>query len=372
MKLVFASDSFKGTISSGRAAELLEQAAHQYFPDAEGVKLELADGGEGTAEAIVKGRGGQMMDVMVSGPLGKPVGACYGAITADTAVFDMASASGLTLIDKQQRDLLQASSYGSGELLEAVLHAGYKNIYIGIGGSATNDGGLGFIRALGGRFIDESGNELAGQGRDLEKISLIDIHDLDPLVDQADITVLCDVTNPLTGADGATWTYGPQKGGSYEVLARLEAGMDNYRKVIIRQFGLDLNEVPGAGAAGGLGGALAAFTRARMRRGIETVLDILNFDEQIRNADLIITGEGRLDHTSVNGKAVQGVCRRAKAQGIPVIALVGDAKGGYESLLENGLNRLETTIDREKGLAYSLEHAEELYYRKACEIFSSL
>jgi len=369
MKLLFASDSFKGTISSDQTIELLTKAAHEVFGECETGGVPVADGGEGTTEAVVKARKGEMVYVDVHGPLMETEHGFYGKLSDTEAVLEMAAASGLPMVPMEKRNPLHTTTYGTGELLKAALDAGYTEIAIAIGGSATNDGGMGFARALGIRFLDEDGNVLEGKGSDLGKVKHIDMTGLDPAVKKAHFTVMCDVTNPLCGPDGATYTFGKQKGGTPEILDELEKGMHNYRDVIIKEFGINPDEIKGSGAAGGLGTALKVFLGAEMKSGIETVLDLIDFDQRLRDVDLVVTGEGRTDWQSCFGKVMQGVGDRSKRNGVPVIALCGGLGKDYEKIYDHGIDSIMTTVDGPMTLKDALDNAEELYYKGAVRMF---
>ena len=369
MKLLFASDSFKGTVTSEQTVELLTKAAHEVFGPCETVGVPVADGGEGTTDAVVLARKGQKVYTRVHGPLMEEVSAYFGRLSGTEAVLEMAQASGLPMVPEELRNPLNTTTYGTGELVKAALDAGYTDISIAIGGSATNDGGMGFASALGVRFLDSEGNVLEGKGSELEKVAHIDISGLDEKVRNAHFTVMCDVTNPLCGKDGATYTFGKQKGGTPEILDRLEKGMCNYRDVIIREFGINPDDTPGTGAAGGLGAALKIFLNAEMKSGIETVLDLIDFDRLLENVDLVVTGEGRTDWQSCFGKVMQGVGDRAKRHSIPVTALCGGLGKGYEQIYEHGIDSIMTTVDGPMALSEALENAEELYYKGAVRMF---
>ncbi|MBQ8985743.1 MAG: glycerate kinase [Lachnospiraceae bacterium] len=369
MKLVFASDSFKGTVSSEQTVELLTKAAHEVFGPCETVGVPVADGGEGTTDAVILARKGKKVFVTVHGPLMEEVSAYYGKLSEKEAVLEMAQASGLPLVPEELRNPLNTTTYGTGELIMAALDAGFTDISIAIGGSATNDGGMGFASALGIRFMDANGNVLEGKGSELEKVAHIDVSGLNEKAKKAHFTVMCDVTNPLCGKDGATYTFGKQKGGTPEILDRLEKGMCNYRDVIIKEFGVNPDDTPGTGAAGGLGAALKIFLQAEMKSGIETVLDLINFDKLITGADLIVTGEGRTDWQSCFGKVMQGVGDRAKKYDIPVTALCGGLGKGYDQIYEHGIDSIMTTVDGPMPLSEALDRAEELYYKGAVRMF---
>ena len=372
MKLVFASDSFKGTLSSERITELLTKASREVLGECTVVPVVLADGGEGTLDALLNVRKGKKTAVSVHDPLMREITACYGAFGDDMAVVEMAQATGLTLLSSKERDPLRASSYGTGELICAALKDGYRDITVAIGGSATNDGGMGAAAALGIRFTDSEGKLLEGRGCDLKKVCDIDTDGMLPELKGANIRVMCDVKNPLCGADGATYTYGPQKGASPEMLKELEEGMRTYRRVLIRKTGTDPDTIEGAGAAGGIGAALKILFSATLVSGIETVLDLGGFDGLIKDADCIITGEGRVDAQSSSGKALQGVGERALRAGIPCIALCGSTAEGYEKILEHGITKIVTLAGDGISAEYAMEHSQEVYYQRALEIFRSL
>lgn len=372
MKFLFASDSFKGTLSSRRTAELLTRAAREIFPDCECRCLEVADGGEGTTEAVLSAAGGRRMEAMVCGPLWERRKACYAALDGRRAVMEMAAASGLPLVPAELRDPRNTTSYGTGELIRDALDKGFRDLSIAIGGSATNDGGIGCMRALGVRFLDGDGNELSGCGGDLIKIRSIDRSGLDPRLRDTHVTVMCDVTNPLCGENGATRTFGKQKGGTPEILDELEAGMENYRELLRREFGIDMDEEPGAGAAGGLGAALLSFLRAELRSGIETVLDLIEFDKKLEGVSLVVTGEGRADWQSAFGKVMQGVGRRCLRQGVPAVAIVGSMGDGAEQIFDYGIESMITTVNGVMPLEEALERAEELYLGAARRLFRML
>ena len=372
MKLLFASDSFKGTLSSDQTIELLTKAAEEVFGSCETSGVPVADGGEGTTDAVVKARSGEIITVPVHGPLMEMEQGFYGRLSDTEAILEMAAASGLPMVPEEKRNPLNTTTYGTGELLKAALDAGYTDIAIAIGGSATNDGGMGFASALGIRFLDQEGNVLEGRGEDLEKVAHIDMSGLDPAVQKAHFTVMCDVTNPLCGPDGATYTFGKQKGGTPEILDRLEKGMQNYRDVIIREFGINPDEIQGSGAAGGLGTALKVFLHAEMKSGIETVLDLIDFDARLEGVDLVVTGEGRTDWQSCFGKVMQGVGDRSAKHQVPVAALCGGLGPNYEKIYAHGISSIMTTVDGPMPLKEALDNASELYYKGAIRMFRFL
>lgn len=372
MKFLFASDSFKGTLSSEKTAELLTKAAMQVFSQCECTGVPVADGGEGTMDAVLLATGGGKIPASVHDPLMRSKQAFYGKIDENRAMIEMAAASGLPLLAEAEQNPAKTTSYGTGELIVAALKAGCRDITVAIGGSATNDGGMGCMASLGVQFLDKDGQELAGIGENLEKVVRVDTTNLLPEARQASFTVICDVSNPLCGAQGATYTYGPQKGGTPELLDKLEDGMCNYRDVIKKEFKVDLDTVKGAGAAGGLGGALAVFLHAEMKPGVETVLDLVEFDSCLKESSYVITGEGRLDGQSCFGKVVQGVGLRCKKHGIPAIALVGSTGEGAEQILQYGITAIVKTAPEDMPLTEALDRAEELYFDAAVRMFSKI
>lgn len=372
MRFLFASDSFKGTLSSRQTAELLVQAAQEIFPGCECESVEVADGGEGTTDAVVAATGGRRVEVSAHGPLWEERTAFYGKLDEKRAVMEMASASGLPLVPEEQRNPWETTSYGTGEMIRDALDRGLRDISIAIGGSATNDGGMGCARALGVRFLDKTGKELSGCGKDLARVHRIDMSGLDTRVRECVFTVMCDVTNPLCGEQGATYTFGKQKGGTPEILKELEAGMQNYREILKQQFGVDMDTVAGAGAAGGLGAALMVFLDGSLKSGIETVLDLVGFDERLEGVSLVVTGEGAADWQSVYGKVMQGVGVRCKAKGIPAAAIVGSIGTGAEDIFDYGIDSIITTVNRPMPLSEALDRAGELYLSAARRLFRML
>ena len=369
MKLLFASDYFKGTLSSVKTICLLTKAAKEVFGECECIGIPVADGGEGTADAVIHVMKGEKIRIQVHGPLMETVEASYGKIDERRAILEMAEASGLPMVPEAFRDPRNTSTYGTGELLMDAMERGFTDISIAIGGSATNDGGMGCMRALGVRFLDCDGNELEGRGSDLIRLAHIDCSGMSKRIHDTKFTVMCDVNNLLCGKDGATYTFGKQKGGTPDVLDELERGMQNYRDVIIREFQVDPDEIQGAGAAGGLGAALMVFLQATLKSGIETVLDLIGFDDMLNNVTLVVTGEGRADWQSCFGKVMQGVGKRCRKYGIPVVALVGAMGEGAEQLYDFGITSMMTTVNSVMELEEALGRAEELYYCGAVRMF---
>ena len=322
-KVVVASDSFKGCLTSIQVADAVEKGIHVHWPDCQVMKLAVADGGEGTIEALLTTMGGRNVKVKVQDPLGRPIEAEYAILKDGTAVIEMSKASGLTLLHLSERNPLHTSTYGTGQLIADALHKGCRKFLIGIGGSATNDAGTGMLEALGYRFLDAEGNVLKGVGRSLEAIMTIDTSAAIPDLKSAEFIVACDVDSPFHGLKGAAHVYAPQKGASPEMVDFLDNGLKHFADIIKGTTGKDISDMPGAGAAGGLGGAFKAFLNAELRKGADMVLDAIGFDEIIKDADLVITGEGKIDSQTLNGKLPSAVAQRASARNIPVMAICG-------------------------------------------------
>ena len=372
MKFLFASDSFKGSLTSAQTIRLLTKAAKEIFPDCECCGIPVADGGEGTVDAIVSATEGRLRQAEAHDPLMQPVKATYGVIDGSKAIIEMSAASGLTLVPEQKRNPLLTTTYGTGELILDALEQGCRDITVAIGGSATNDGGIGCMKALGVKFISSDGRELSGTGGDLASVSMIDTSGLDRRIKDCQFTVMCDVKNPLCGENGATYTFARQKGASSEEIAQLEAGMTRYRDLLRFLYGIDCDSIEGAGAAGGLGAALKVFLNADMRSGIETVLQLIHFDEKLRDADLVITGEGCTDSQSVCGKVMQGVGMHAGKYGIPCIGLSGSLGDGAEKILDCGVSSLHCIVNSPMTLSEAMNNAEELYYDAAVRMFRTV
>ena len=324
MKIVIAPDSYKESLSAEEVANQIEAGFCEIFPEAEFVKLPMADGGEGTVTALVAATHGRIVKKTVTGPLGEPVEAFYG-LTGDgsTAIIEMAAASGLELVPVASRNPLLTTTYGTGELIRDALDSGVRHIIIGIGGSATNDGGVGMVQALGGHFLDLSGQEIGYGGGALGLLDRIDLSLLDARLAGCRIEVACDVTNPLIGPLGASAVFGPQKGATPEMIQLLDVSLTRYSEIVKRDSGKDIAQVSGAGAGGGMGAATMAFLNADLRPGIEIVTQAAGLEEVVADADLVITGEGRIDSQTIHGKTPIGVARVAKQFGIPVIGIAG-------------------------------------------------
>ncbi|TWI53065.1 glycerate kinase [Pseudomonas duriflava] len=337
MKIIIAPDSFKESLSAPAVAEAIARGWQQIYPEARCVLKPMADGGEGTVDALLAAVGGERREQVVQGPMLEAVTAQWGWLGQRTAVIEMAAASGLHWVLREQRDALRACSYGTGELILAALDAGAKRIILGLGGSATNDGGSGLLRALGIRFLDEREQTLPPGGAALAQLARIDMAGLDPRLVDVRIDIAADVDNPLCGPKGASAVFGPQKGATPEQVQVLDAALAHFAQVTARAIGKDVSTVPGVGAAGGLGFAAKAFLNAEFHRGIELVADVSRLAEAMAGADLVITGEGRLDSQSLHGKTPVGVARIAQQASVPVVALVGSLGEGYQQVYDAGI-----------------------------------
>ncbi|WP_342438711.1 glycerate kinase [Paenibacillus sp. FSL L8-0436] len=338
---VLAPDSFKESMSAKEVCIAMEKGLRKVYPKAEYIHVPMADGGEGTVQSLVDASGGQIYTKEVMGPLGQPVTAKYGILgDGRTAAIEMASASGIHLVDKADRNPLITTTYGTGELIRECLDRDIRNIIIGIGGSATNDGGTGMAEALGARFLDEAGNELPRGGGSLDRLASIDIASLDGRLKQVQLIVACDVTNPLCGEQGASRVFGPQKGATPEMVHQLDANLAHYAGIVNKQLDKDIRDLPGAGAAGGLGAGLLIFTQAVLQKGIEIVIEYTGLKQKLAAADIVFTGEGGIDFQTKFGKTPYGVARTAKAGGKKVIALAGYIGEGVETLYAEGIDAI--------------------------------
>ncbi|MBA0035616.1 glycerate kinase [Pantoea sp. BIGb0393] len=345
MKIVIAPDSYKESLSALEVASAIEAGFREIFPEADYVKIPVADGGEGTVEAMVAATQGNIVRLTATGPLGKPVDAFYG-LSGDerTAFIEMAAASGLELVPAAQRDPLITTSFGTGELIKDALDRGVDHVIIGIGGSATNDGGSGMMQALGAHLLDDQGQQIAYGGGALPQLARIDIAQLDPRIKQCRFEVACDVSNPLTGEKGASAIFGPQKGATPALVQQLDQALEHYAQIIHRDLDIDVLHIDGGGAAGGMGAALHAFCQAELRSGIEIVTEALGLAEQVKDADLVITGEGRIDSQSVNGKVPVGVAKVAKQYHKPVIGIAGSLTADVGVVHQHGLDAVFSVL----------------------------
>ncbi|WEJ89755.1 MAG: glycerate 3-kinase [Klebsiella huaxiensis] len=369
MKIIIAPDSFKESVSASRCAQAIKAGFVSIFPQAEYVCLPIADGGEGTVEAMVEATEGKMVMLPVMGPMGDFVGAFYG-LSGDgqTAFIEMAAASGLMLVPVGERNPMRATSYGTGELIRHALDAGVRHIILGIGGSATVDGGMGMAQALGARFLDNIGESVGLGGGALERLVQIDLRDLDPRLSECRIDVACDVDNPLLGARGAAAVFGPQKGACARMVEALERGLENYAQVLLAATGQDVTTIVGGGAAGGMGVAACVFLNAALKPGIDIVIEAVHLEEALRDADLVITGEGRIDSQTVGGKAPIGVARIAKKHGIPVIGIAGVLGDGVEAVHQHGIDAVFSILPALAPLSEVLDRGEQNLYASARNI----
>jgi len=371
MKVVVAPNSFKCSLSATQAAIAIARGVHEVFPDAEIVEIPVADGGEGTVEALVTAHNGTYRWVNVEGPLGAPVLASFGVIDEGrTAVVELASASGFALVTPAERDLRKTSTYGFGQLLDAARQAGVATIIAGIGGSATNDGGAGMAQALGYRFLDGARRDLPRGGTALSRLERIDGTGLNAGWRSVKVMVACDVTNPLTGPEGASFVYGPQKGADPPTVRQLDAALGHMAEVIERDFGKRVVDIPGAGAAGGTGAGLIAFLDAQLVPGAALVVEASGFDKKLQGADLVITGEGRADSQTAYGKAPGEVATRAKAARIPVLLIAGTKGPGWEALRGLGVSSIATLDEDGENLQQLMLDAAEMLTRatvRACQ-----
>lgn len=358
-KAVLIPDSFKGTLSSLRICELMRGCIEELFPGCETVSIPVADGGEGSVEAFLEAVGGRRVEVQVTGPWFEPCTAHYGLLRdGGTAVLEMAAAAGLPMVG-ERRDPSRTTTYGLGELLLHAVRSGARRIILGLGGSATNDGGCGAAAAAGVRFLDRDGRAFVPVGGTLRDIAGIDMSGLDPRLRGIELTAMCDIDNPLFGKSGAAYVFGPQKGADEAMVRELDEGLRHLADVILRDTGADVSLLPGSGAAGGMGAGMAAFFGAQLRSGIETVLEVTGFDGAAAGADFIFTGEGKLDSQSLRGKVVIGVARRAAKLGVPVIAIVGGADYGAEAAWTEGVTAVFPTNRLPQDFSLLRPHSEE-------------
>ncbi|MBV6322101.1 glycerate kinase [Duganella violaceipulchra] len=347
MKIVIAPDSFKESLTALAVANEIEAGFREFFPDAQYVKLPVADGGEGTVQAMIDASGGRRVELQVSGPLGEPVAAFYGLMgDGATAVIEMAAASGLELVPTAQRDPLRTSSHGTGQLIRDALDAGARRFVLGVGGSATNDGGAGMLQALGGRLLDAAGRDLPPGGGALDGLQHIDLSGLDARIKDCVFEIACDVSNPLVGPQGASHIFGPQKGATPAMVEQLDANLRHYADVIARELGRQVADVPGAGAGGGIGAAMLVFLGGSLRPGSEIVAAAVGLDAAVADADLVITGEGRIDSQSIHGKTPIGVARVAQRHGKPVIAIAGCLAPGAAVVHQHGIDAVFGAVSR--------------------------
>ena len=357
MKILIAPDSFKGSISSVDASKAMERAVKSVFPDASAVKIPIADGGEGTADVFLMAMEGEAVYREVTGPMGDRVRAKFAILKDDTAVVEMAQASGLFLVPEGARDPMAATTYGTGELIRHALEMGAKTIILAVGGSATNDGGVGMAQALGARFTDIEGKELGYGCRDIGKLSVVDLGPVRELLEDTAVILASDVNNVLCGPEGASHIYGPQKGADDATVRIMDRNLKRLADVLERETGIDAAGIPGSGAAGGIAVPLFAIDRCTQRSGIDIVLDMTGFDGHLRDADLVLTGEGRIDGQALYGKVLAGIGKRCKDRGIPVWAFAGSIGDGADKLEAVGINAVFSIANGPMTLDYAMEHA---------------
>lgn len=364
---LLAPNSFKGSMTAKEVCHAMERGLGKVFPEAEYIHAPMADGGEGTAQALLDALGGHFYDMCVTGPIGQQVIAQYGILSdGATGVIEMASASGILHLTQETRNPLITTTYGTGELIRACLDQGIKKIILGIGGSATNDGGAGMAEALGARFLDDAGKELPRGGGSLDQLGRIDLSGLDPRLAEVEIIAACDVSNPLCGEYGASQFFGPQKGATPDMVRQLDHSLAHYAEMIRRQLHQDVRDIPGAGAAGGLGAGLLSFTQAKLQPGIEIIIEYTGLKQKILRADYVFTGEGGLDYQTQFGKAPYGVARSAKEAGKKVIAIAGYVGDGIDALYESGIDAVFGIVPGAQTLEQVLEEGPQNVER-TCE-----
>ncbi|MDW4510658.1 glycerate kinase [Priestia megaterium] len=371
MKIVIAPDSFKESLTALNVCEAVEKGIRTHFPNAEISKVPMADGGEGTVQSLVDATGGQIIQAKVTGPLGKEVEAFYGILgDGKAAVIEMAAASGLHHVPVDKRNPFITTTRGTGELILKALDHKVKHIIIGIGGSATNDGGAGMAKALGAKLIDANGAEIKEGGGSLNQLAAIDLTNLDSRLAEVKVEVACDVDNPLTGETGASAVFGPQKGATPDIVKQLDRNLAHYAAVIEKEMDIHIQNVPGAGAAGGLGGGLLAFLSAELKPGVDIVIEATQLESYIKDADLVITGEGRIDGQTIYGKTPIGVAKTAKKHSVPVIAIAGSIGAGSEAVYEHGISALFSVVPGAVDLSEALAKAVENIERTAKNVAS--
>ena len=358
MKIVIAPDSFKGSLTALQVAEAIEVGLRRVFPNAAIEIIPMADGGEGTVQSLVDATGGQILTAQVQNPLGNPIDAQYGVLgDGVTAVIEMAAASGLTLVPADKRDPRITTTHGTGELIRAALAHGCRKLIIGIGGSATNDGGAGMAQALGAKLLTATGEQIKPGGGSLASLNSIDLSELDLRIAETETVVACDVNNPLTGKEGASHVYGPQKGATPEMIEMLDANLTHFDKILQRNLNRSVGNVPGAGAAGGLGAGLMAFLNASLKSGIEIVTEATQLSKRFADADLVITGEGQINFQTVFGKTPVGVAKVAKIHNIPVIAIAGSIADSSDGVYDAGIDAMIDIVPEPMSLETAIENA---------------
>tara|TARA_Y100000780_G_scaffold218404_1_gene223421 strand:+ start:135 stop:1262 length:1128 start_codon:yes stop_codon:yes gene_type:complete len=373
MKIVIAPDSFKGSLTAAEAAEAIETGFRAVYPDAEYVKVPMADGGEGTVQSLVDATSGTIITQLVSGPMGDMVAGFFGILgDRQTAVIEMAAASGIHWVRPKERDVFLASSFGTGQLINAALDRGCDKLIVGLGGSATNDGGIGMMKALGAQFFDQDGVQLAADVRALLQLASIDLQYLDPRLDKTEIVVACDVDNPLCGENGAARVFGPQKGATEEDIAVLDQALTRYGDILSANAGRDIASEPGAGAAGGMGAAFIGLIDAVLKPGVDIVIEIVDLANSLVDANLVITGEGRVDNQTIHGKTPTGVAKVAKSCNLPVICIAGSVEDGADFTHQLGIDEIYSVTEGDYDLTEVLIEAEHKLTQAAQKIAKSL
>ena len=373
MKIVIAPDSFKGSLTATEAADAIEIGFRAVYPDAEYVKVPIADGGEGTVQSLVDATSGTIINQSVIGPMGDMVPGFFGILgSSRTAVIEMAAATGIHLVKPEERNIYLASSFGTGQLINAALDHGCDKLIIGLGGSATNDGGMGMMKALGGQFLDQSSAPLAPDVRALSQLARIDLQHLNPRLGKTEIVVACDVDNPLCGENGAARVFGPQKGATEEDIAVLDQALARYGDVLSNNTGRNIAVEPGAGAAGGMGAALIGLMDAVVKPGVDLVIGIVELAKSIVDADLVITGEGRVDSQTIHGKTPVGVAKIAKSHNLPVICIAGSVEDDADIIHQLGIDEIYSVIEGDYDLTEVLIEAGHKLTQAAQKVAKSL
>ena len=373
MNIVIAPDSFKECLSAKEVATAIAMGIFEAISDVEVFKIPISDGGEGLLETLMQGAGGKFVEVVVKDPLMRSITASYGILEdKKTAVIEMALASGLELLKENEKNPMLTSTYGTGQLIKDALDNGCTKIIIGIGGSATNDGGAGMSRALGAKFLNKKGEELNEGGGSLNELNNIDLSNFDDRLSRCEVVVACDVSNPLTGPNGASMVYGGQKGGSHEDLLKLDKNLAHLAAIIKSELQIDIAETPGAGAAGGIGAALMAFMKGRLVNGIELVLETLKMEEYIKSADLVITGEGKIDGQTLHGKTIAGIAKMAKKYRVPVVVITGKIGEDIEPIYDMGVCGVYSIVNEPMDLHQAITEAPKLIQNSVKNIMGTI
>ncbi|MBA3044233.1 glycerate kinase [archaeon] len=361
MKIVVAPGSFKGSLTASKVADAVEKGFRRIFLDADIVKIPMADGGDGTLQCLVNATNGKIINEIVTGPLGNMVKACYGVLgDKETVIIETASASGLKLLKPEEYNPMLTTTYGTGELIKSALDKGYRKLIIGVGGSATNDAGAGMAQALGVKLLDSSGKDIPFGGAGLKRLDKIDISRIDERIAETETVVACDVSNPLTGVYGAANVYSKQKGATPKMIKELDNYLEHFAKIVERDLGKDIREIPGSGAAGGTGAGLIVFLNAKLKSGADVVSEKLKLSEHIRDADLVVTGEGKIDSQTIYGKTPVGVAKIAKRFGVPVLVIAGQIDHGVEKLYDLGIDAMLSITTGPISKEESISNAEKL------------